>query len=332
MSQGMKPRDLASLMNEYSRTLGTLVTEHGGLMLGRAGDSAMCVWASKRRPLSLLWPPRRRDQGVTQRRKACRAALEMRHVIERFNSRHSAQPLPTRIGLHAGELALGPVGGEYHVIGDTANAASRIEGLNKHLATTLLTSDVVVKDVPELCIRPMGSFVVPGRTGALRIVEIICGPTRSTSAWRHSVVDSPLPSRLSRTAPGSRPPTPFANWRPTFLPMARPAITSPLQNAGPLSSPRHRQAPSSSTSSSPARRGLKPASTARPSTSSKQRDRQPARRAAGSADGEIGWKPCGERRKCDRSPADVCRLTQHRPRYDNRGVVGCDIDMGPGCV
>jgi adenylate cyclase len=177
-SQGMEPRSLASLMNEYYDTLGALVTRHGGLMLGRAGDSAMCVWTRRTHqwPLGSRWPvwlARGRRKDLDQRRKACLAALEIRKVLEQFNARHSTEPLPTRIGLHAGDLALGPVGGEYHVIGDTANAASRIEALNKHLATTLLASEAAVEGVEGLSLRPVGAFVVPGRTGALRIVEIV---------------------------------------------------------------------------------------------------------------------------------------------------------------
>ena len=190
-SEGMEPRTLASLMNEYFDTLGALVTRHGGLMLGRAGDSAMCIWTrhTHQWPLDLQRPAwlfggRRKD--LDQRRKACLAALEIRKVLERFNARHSNEPLPTRIGLHAGDLALGPVGGEYHVIGDTANAASRIEALNKHLATTLLASEAVVDGIGGLCLRPVGAFVVPGRKGALRIAEII-GEDDAVDAQSHNL-------------------------------------------------------------------------------------------------------------------------------------------------
>ena len=125
-SQGMKPRDLASLMERYYRTLGTPATEHGGRCSGAPATVRCVSGPASAGPCSSLWPPRRRDQGVTQRRKACRAALEMRHVIERFNSRHSAQPLPTRVRLHAGvNSPWERLVANTNVIGDTANAASR---------------------------------------------------------------------------------------------------------------------------------------------------------------------------------------------------------------
>jgi adenylate cyclase len=176
-SAGMEPGDLALLMSEYYETLAKLVTGRRGLMLGRAGDSAMCVWSGSRttRPLARFlgeWVASERTADVRARTNACQTALDIRETIDRFNARH-ATPLRTRIGLHVGKVALGPVGGEYHVIGDVPNSASRIEGLNKQLGTTILASEPVVQDQEGLCLRPLGRFVLAGRPGELAIVEIL---------------------------------------------------------------------------------------------------------------------------------------------------------------
>jgi adenylate cyclase len=178
VSEGAEPRELASLMNEYYVTLSRLIVHRHGLMVGRAGDSAMCVWASSTRkwlPARVLpkWLIRGRTVDLERRNLACLAAIEIRDAIDRFNGRHPTQVLRTRIGLHAGDLALGPVGGEYHVIGDTANAAARIEGLNKHLGTTILASEPVVSGLEGLCLRPVGRFLLPGRSLELKIVEVV---------------------------------------------------------------------------------------------------------------------------------------------------------------
>ena len=98
--------------------------------------------------------------------------MEIRETIERFNERH-ATPLRTRIGLHVGKVAMGPVGRQYQVIGDVPNTASRIEGLNKQLGTTILASESVVRGQESLCLRPVGRFVLTGRPGELAIVEIV---------------------------------------------------------------------------------------------------------------------------------------------------------------
>ena len=175
-SAGMEPRDLARLMSEYYETISKLVARRRGLMMGRAGDSAMCVWTASRsdRPLARVLErlvPAARMSHVQACANACHTALDMRETIERFNERH-ATPLRTRIGLHIGKVAMGLVGGEYHVIGDVPNTASRIEGLNKLLGTTILASESVVREQDGLCLRPVGRFILAGRPGPLAIVEI----------------------------------------------------------------------------------------------------------------------------------------------------------------
>ena len=109
----------------------------------------MCVWAGSRsdRPLARLLgrgAARQQTSDVRACANACQTALDIRETIDRFNARH-AIPLRTRVGLHVGKVAMGPVGGEYHVIGDVPNTASRIQGLNKQLGTTILASDAVVQ-------------------------------------------------------------------------------------------------------------------------------------------------------------------------------------------
>jgi adenylate cyclase len=98
--------------------------------------------------------------------------LDISHEIAHFNDRH-ATPLRTRIGLHVGDVALGGVGGEYHVVGDVPNTASRIQALNKQLGTTILASALVVRNQDKLYCRPVGRFVLPGRPGELTIAEIV---------------------------------------------------------------------------------------------------------------------------------------------------------------
>ena len=176
-SERLEPRDLARLMSDYYATLSALVSRREGVMMGRAGDSAMCVWADTRKgwPIVKWFKTRAAAQhsfDVRARANACRAALDIREAARRFNDQH-ATPLRTRVGLHAGPVALGPVSGEYHVIGEVPNTASRIEGLNKPLGTTILASDLVVRAQEDLYLRPLGRFFVPGGSRPLDIVEII---------------------------------------------------------------------------------------------------------------------------------------------------------------
>jgi adenylate cyclase len=141
----------------------------------------MCVWTAPGLPARFADVLRsgalRRDRRAVVCADACQTAMEIRETIARFDTRHQT-PLRTRIGLHAGDVALGLVGGEYHVVGDVPNTASRIEGLNKHLGTTILASEPVVRGQAGLLVRPLGSFLLPGRPAPVAVAEIV-GPDRT---------------------------------------------------------------------------------------------------------------------------------------------------------
>jgi adenylate cyclase len=183
LAEGEDPRALAVLMSEYFSTLSDISARWHGLLMGRAGDSGMCVWSRPKRDSFLarrlpawLATPGKGDREM--RANACRAAIEIRDAVGSFTAQHPTRSLVTRIGLHTGAIALGPVGGEYHVMGDTPNTASRIQTLNKQFATTLLASVSVVRDLEDLCVRPLGNFALRGKSGELGVVEII-GPAAS---------------------------------------------------------------------------------------------------------------------------------------------------------
>ena len=179
LAEHLTPDDLHQLLDEYHEMLRRLVETRRGLVWGRGGDSVLCVWkVPKRDP----WPARVLPRLMGRlnhadkhaRLNACLAAIEIRDSIERFNARHLAShQLPTRIGLDAGEIGLGPVGGELQAVGNPANAASRIEGLNRHLGTQLLASASVIQDQETLIARRLGFFVLPGKSDEVEIFEVL---------------------------------------------------------------------------------------------------------------------------------------------------------------
>jgi adenylate cyclase len=159
LAEHLTPDELHQLLDEYHEMLRRLVTARHGLVWGRGGDSALCVWKASKKEARL---------------DACLAAIEIRDAIDRFNTRHpAAQQLPTCIGLDAGEIGLGAVGGELQAVGNPANAASRIEGLNRHLRTKLLASAGVVQDQQTLVVRRLGFFVLAGKADEVEIFEIV---------------------------------------------------------------------------------------------------------------------------------------------------------------
>jgi adenylate cyclase len=85
--------------------------------------------------------------------------------------------LPTRIGIHAGSALVGVVGGAGRyastIVGDVANTASRVEGLNKQLGTRLLVSDEVLCEVSGFVLRPLGEFLLAGKSEPIRVAEVL---------------------------------------------------------------------------------------------------------------------------------------------------------------
>lgn len=169
-------REMWHLLKSYYRVLGHPVASHHGEIANIQGDEMMAMWIDA--------------QTAAQRLEGCLAALDIKQAVEAFNRASTSGSLPTRIGLHEGELVLGS--GEsagfrfYNPFGDTVNTASRIQGVNKFLGTRILASRAVVEGLSEIACRPVGAFRVEGRQDPLELVEIIAKtPADGEAAPRH---------------------------------------------------------------------------------------------------------------------------------------------------
>ena len=140
-----------------------MVEHHGGLVTDVVGDGMTCVWTA---------PEPTPECG----RRACLAALEIEYEVAAFNRRFAPLALPTRVGLNAGRVMVGNVGGSrrfaYSVVGDCVNTAARIEGLNKQRHRHP-RDDAVVGDLPELLLRPLGRFLLVGKMQPQRLLAVV---------------------------------------------------------------------------------------------------------------------------------------------------------------
>ncbi|HRK95278.1 MAG TPA: adenylate/guanylate cyclase domain-containing protein [Rhodospirillales bacterium] len=175
LAERMAPKELAAFLNDYFDTIAAPLKLHGVDVTEFRADAIMCAWTSP-------------EPTVEVRRRAVLAALDTVEAVESFNSRHEPIRLAPRVGLEAGSIYIGHAGGGgrfvYSIVGDCANAASRIESLNKRLNTSLLASDTVTVGLDGLLLRPLGRFVFVGKSQPTAINEIVARATAASPAQR----------------------------------------------------------------------------------------------------------------------------------------------------
>ena len=165
LSETMDPEKLGRFMNRYYEAIFEPVRRHGGIVSDVVGDAMMAIWATGRPDAAL-------------RHQACLTALDIAGAVGRFNQSSPGMQLPTRMGLHSGRMMLGSIGAidhyEYRAVGDVVNSASRLEGLNKHLGTQIIVSDEVLHQLDGFLARPLGKFLLAGKSNPISVHELIC--------------------------------------------------------------------------------------------------------------------------------------------------------------
>ncbi|MBX3617495.1 adenylate/guanylate cyclase domain-containing protein, partial [Nitrosomonas sp.] len=164
LAEKLEPQQLAQLMNDYYAALFEPVRRHHGIVSDVVGDAMLAIWSKTSSKTDL-------------RKDACYACLDIAAAIDHFNQVSTYQPLPTRIGLHFGEMLLGNIGAlhhyEYRAIGDIVNTTNRIQGVNKYLGTRILVSCEVITGLDEFLIRPLGDFLLTGKSTPVNLFELI---------------------------------------------------------------------------------------------------------------------------------------------------------------
>ncbi|TYC65249.1 adenylate/guanylate cyclase domain-containing protein [Stappia sp. BW2] len=170
-SEGMTATETAAFVNHHLSLLGAEITREGGTIDKYIGDSVMAFWGAPERLENPAEP-------------AARAAIAMARAIRVDNQARIARgeaPVRIRIGLHMGPLVVGDIGApervNYTVIGDTVNAASRLESLGKEIDET---ADVVILVSEEIarCLdstfdqEVIGAHMVKGKSEAVDVVRL----------------------------------------------------------------------------------------------------------------------------------------------------------------
>lgn len=166
ISEGLNPEQLTSLMNEYLTAMTDIIQEEGGTLDKYEGDAIIAFWNA---------PLPQEDHAMRAVRAAlrCQAKLaDMRPDLARRLNKN----LFMRIGLNTGPVVVGNMGSHkrfnYTILGDAANLASRLEGINKQFNSfTLISEDTRAAIGKAFPAREISRVAVVGRKTAIRVFE-----------------------------------------------------------------------------------------------------------------------------------------------------------------
>lgn len=180
ISEGMDSDELARMMNEYFEQAISRIHEADGTVIKLIGDAIFAVWNA---PV----------EQANHRELACKGALWLRDHVAVSVSGPEGKPLVTRIGLHTGVANVGNFGSstrfDYTALGESINLASRMEGLNKHLGTTILVTAETHQAVENKIVsRYVGKFRLKGFERAVEAYELIgqFDTAEATRRWREA--------------------------------------------------------------------------------------------------------------------------------------------------
>lgn len=177
ISEGMNPKELTRLMNEYLGAMTEVIRRRRGTLDKYIGDAIMAFWGA---PVS--------DPAHT--RHAVLAALEMQQAVAALAVPFRARGWPELqigIGINTGLMTVGdmgsPVRKAYTVMGDAVNLASRLEGITKEYGVGIVIGERTRALLPEFACRELDRVKVKGKDEPVSIHEP-WGPRSELSAER----------------------------------------------------------------------------------------------------------------------------------------------------
>ncbi len=163
LAETRKPDELVKFLGRYFDDMSTIIATEHGTVDKYMGDGIMAFWGA---------PTTVEDHAT----RACAAALRCQKCVDELALQGTR--LATRIGLATGEVLVGNIGStermNYTVMGDIANLASRIEGINKQYGTQLMISETTFLHAgPSIVARPVDVVAVKGKKQGIRLYELL---------------------------------------------------------------------------------------------------------------------------------------------------------------
>ena len=165
ISEGLDPKELTQLMNEYLGAMTQVVQKNRGTLDKYIGDAIMAFWGA---PVA----------DPEHARHAVLTALEMQRELRRLDAPFKARGWPELhigVGINTGTMTVGdmgsPVRQSYTVMGDAVNLGSRLEGITKQYGVGIIVSESTKALVKDVLYRELDRVRVKGKDEPVGIFE-----------------------------------------------------------------------------------------------------------------------------------------------------------------
>ena len=180
LAESLGPTEIIGMLNRYFTAVTKVILDNKGMINEFEGDAVLAVFGAPLHVENHAELAMTSALGMLDRVRDLNAEFEHDGTAARWRA-IGVDGLAIRIGLHTGEVVAGNIGSEvrtkYAVIGDTVNIASRVEGLNKPLHTSLLLTEQTRKHIvgTSSVVPPMvdmGTHAVKGRQEPVRVFTV----------------------------------------------------------------------------------------------------------------------------------------------------------------
>jgi adenylate cyclase len=165
ISEGLEPKELSKLMNEFLTPLTRIIYKHRGTIDKYMGDCIMAFWGAP------LHDPK-------HARNAVMAGMEMHRVLAELQPHFKENgwpPIHIGVGVNSGRMSVGNMGSEvrlaYTVMGDAVNLASRLEGITKQYGVKMIVGETTRAELPDVLFRELDRVKVKGKEAPVTIYE-----------------------------------------------------------------------------------------------------------------------------------------------------------------
>lgn len=165
ISEGLDPKELTQLMNEYLSPMTYVIQKHRGTIDKYMGDAIMAFWGA----------PLNDPDNAKHALQAAMGMIEELKVVQKAFEAKGWPPIKIGVGLNTGVMTVGNMGSSfrmaYTVMGDSVNLGSRLESITKQYGVYVIVSEFTKAKVPDYVYRELDKIRVKGKDEPVAIFE-----------------------------------------------------------------------------------------------------------------------------------------------------------------